>query len=92
MTEEKRTKTLDEKVLIAQEYLNSQPKIPLKDLAKKYAKPLSTIYSWVRKYRENGRDGLKDRRGQRKSEDELTEEEKQERQLKETARLTEKRQ
>ena len=34
------------------------------------------IYSWVRKYEENGVDGLTDRRGKAKLENELTNEER----------------
>ena len=42
----------------------------------------SQVYSWVQKYRENGAEGLSDKRGKRKEEEELTEVEKLQRQNK----------
>lgn len=40
------------------------------------------VYQWVKKYEESGEDGLKDKRGKRKTEQELTAEEKIQRQMK----------
>jgi transposase len=42
----------------------------------KYGVSYQQIYSWVRKYNENGAEGLVDKRGKRKSESEMTELEK----------------
>ena len=42
----------------------------------KYGVSYQQIYSWVRKYNENGADGLVDKRGKRKLESEMTELEK----------------
>ena len=42
----------------------------------KYGISYQQIYSWVRKYNENGAEGLVDKRGKRKSESEMTELEK----------------
>ena len=44
----------------------------------------SIIREWVRKYELNGEDGLSDRRGKRKQEDELTEVEILQRKLKQS--------
>ena len=44
--------------------------------AAKYALPYSQIYSWVKKYKLDGENGLKDNRGRKKPEIELTYEEK----------------
>ena len=42
----------------------------------KYGISYQQIYSWVRKYREKGAEGLLDKRGKRKPESEMTETEK----------------
>lgn len=42
----------------------------------KYGISYQQIYSWVRKYREKGAEGLRDKRGKRKPESEMTETEK----------------
>ena len=44
--------------------------------AKKYEVSYNQIYSWVRKYEEKGAEGLTDRRGKAKPEEELTEADK----------------
>lgn len=46
------------------------------ETAKKYNCSYGQVYSWVRKYKEKGIDGLKDGRGRRKPEKELSEVEK----------------
>ena len=47
-----------------------------KGTAAKYELNYSQVYSWVKKYKAEGRTGLSDRRGRRKPEDELDETEK----------------
>ncbi|WP_400246790.1 transposase [Niallia sp. JL1B1071] len=47
------------------------------------------VYQWVRKYEEHGEEGLIDKRGQRKSEPELTPEEKIQREMKRLERENE---
>lgn len=44
--------------------------------AAKYELTYSQVYSWVKKYKAEGKTGLSDRRGRRKSEDEIDETEK----------------
>ena len=53
-----------------------------KNTAAIYDLSYGQVYSWVQKYRENGADGLSDKRGKRKNESELTEVEKLQRQNK----------
>ena len=53
-----------------------------KNTAAVYDVSYSQVYSWVRKYRENGSEGLSDKRGKRKTEEELSEVEKLQRQNK----------
>lgn len=52
-----------------------------KEAASKFNCSYTQVYQWVKKYSENGEDGLSDKRGHRKSEKELTETERQEREL-----------
>jgi transposase-like protein len=47
------------------------------------------VYQWVKKYEKEGEDGLKDKRGQRKAEPELTPEEKIQREMKRLERENE---
>lgn len=47
-----------------------------KETAIKFGVNYSQVYTWVRKYKENGEDGLLDRRGRTKLESDMTEEEK----------------
>lgn len=44
-----------------------------KSTAAKYDVSYSQVYSWVKKYRENGEEGLADKRGHHKSDDEVDE-------------------
>ena len=53
-----------------------------KEAAIKFGVNYSQVYSWVKRYKENGEEGLLDRRGQKKLESEMTEEEKLKYQLK----------
>lgn len=41
--------------------------------ASKYSVSYNQVYSWVKKYRENGEEGLEDKRGHHKSDDEVDE-------------------
>ena len=52
-----------------------------KEAASKFNCSYTQVYQWVKKYSENGEDGLSDKRGHRKSEKELTETDRQEREL-----------
>ncbi len=47
-----------------------------KEAAIKFGVNYSQVYSWVKRYKENGEEGLLDRRGRNKLESEMTEEEK----------------
>ncbi len=53
-----------------------------KETAAKYGCSYSQVYSWVRKYDRQGTDGLNDNRGHRKAEEDLTDNEKLEREIK----------
>jgi len=53
-----------------------------KNTAAVYNVSYNQVYTWVKKYLENGADGLSDKRGRRKEESELTEVEKLQRQNK----------
>lgn len=44
-----------------------------KGTASRYDVSYSQVYSWVKKYQENGEDGLTDKRGHHKSDDEVDE-------------------
>ena len=44
-----------------------------KNTAAKHGVSYSQVYSWVKKYDANGEDGLTDRRGRRKTDDEVNE-------------------
>lgn len=44
-----------------------------KGAASQYEVSYSQVYSWVKKYRNNGEEGLEDRRGQHKSDEEVDE-------------------
>ena len=51
-----------------------------KGTAEKYDVSYAQVYSWVKKYRQRGEEGLEDKRGRRKEESELSEVEKLQRQ------------
>lgn len=53
-----------------------------KGTALKYDCSYSQVYQWVRKYEVNGTEGLKDKRGKRKKEEELSDLEKAQRRIK----------
>ena len=66
-----RKTTFDERIEIV-EYCIAHDK-NYSETAEKYGVSYQQIYSWVRKYEAKGVDGLSDRRGKAKPEDELTE-------------------
>ena len=74
-----RTTTLEERKEIVKYCLEHDRDI--KTTASLYKCSYHQVRSWVLKYEENGEDGLLDRRGKRKDEDELTELEKAQRQI-----------
>jgi transposase-like protein len=53
-----------------------------KETAVKYGVNYAQVYVWVKKYKENGEEGLRDKRGRKKTESEMTVEEKLRHQLK----------
>ncbi len=53
-----------------------------KETATKYGVNYAQVFSWVKKYKQEGKEGLLDRRGRNKLESEMTEEEKLKHQLK----------
>lgn len=75
-----RQTTQEEKLTIVQHCLAHEKRYTL--TAAKYAVPYSQVYVWVRKYQAEGEDGLLDRRGRHKTESELTDFEKLERENK----------
>lgn len=58
-----------------------------KGTAELYGGNYAQIYSWVKKYEANGEDGLEDRRGKRKPEEQLTDLEKAKRRIAELERI-----
>ena len=71
MAEARRKTTLEERKEIV-EYCISHDN-DYKGTASRYDVSYSQVYSWVKKYRESGEEGLEDRRGHRKSDDEVDE-------------------
>ena len=78
MSESRKT-TLEERKEIVKYCLEHDRDI--KTTASLYKCSYQQVRSWVLKYEENGEDGLLDRRGKRKDEDELTELEKAQRKI-----------
>ena len=76
---ERRKTDFDERLEIVRYALDHDRKIA--DTAALYKCSYSQVYSWVRKYEENGEEGLEDRRGKRRSEEELSDLEKAQRQI-----------
>ena len=74
MATARRKTTIDERREIA-EYCLSHDK-DYKGTAEKYGVSYSQVYNWVKSYLSNGLEGLKDNRGRRKSDKELSELEK----------------
>lgn len=71
MAEARRKTTLEERKEIV-DYCISHNN-DYKGAASKYDVSYSQVYSWVRKYLENGAEGLEDKRGHHKSDDEVDE-------------------
>ena len=71
MAEARRKTTLEERKEIV-EYCISHGN-DYKGTASRYDVSYSQVYSWVKKYRESGEEGLEDRRGHHKSDDEVDE-------------------
>lgn len=69
----------DEKLEIVKYCLNND--LNYKKVAAKYAVPYSQVYNWVKKYRIEGQNGLKDNRGRNKPTSELTDDEKFKREI-----------
>ena len=62
-----------------------------KETASRYEVSYSQVYSWVKKYRESGEEGLEDKRGHHKSDDEVDELERLRRENKRLKRQLEER-
>ena len=71
MANARRKTTLDERKEIVKYCLNHDR--DYKGAAEKYDVSYSQVYSWVKKYDVIGEEGLTDRRGRRKSDDEVDE-------------------
>ena len=71
MAEARRKTTLEERKQIVEYCMNHNN--DYKGTASKYEVSYSQVYSWVKKYREKGEEGLEDKRGHHKSDDEVDE-------------------
>lgn len=71
MASARRKTTLEERKEIVEYCINNNR--DYKNTASKFAVSYSQVYSWVKKYDENGEKGLEDRRGHHKTDDELDE-------------------
>ena len=71
MAEARRKTTLEERKEIV-DYCISHNN-DYKGTASRYEVSYSQVYSWVKKYRENGEDGLEDKRGHHKTDEEVDE-------------------
>ena len=71
MAEARRKTTLEERKEIVDYCISHDNNY--KGAASKYSVSYSQVYSWVKKYRENGEEGLEDKRGHHKSDDALDE-------------------
>lgn len=71
MAEARRKTTFEERKEIVDYCINHNR--DYKNTAAKYGVSYSQVYSWVKKYDVNGEDGLTDRRGHRKTDDEVNE-------------------
>ena len=69
MAEARRKTTLEERKEIVDYCINHNN--DYKGTASKYEVSYSQVYSWVKKYREKGEEGLEDKRGHHKSDDEV---------------------
>ena len=71
MAEARRKTTLEERKDIVEYCIGHNN--DYKGAASKYEVSYSQVYSWVKKYRESGEEGLEDKRGHHKSDDEVDE-------------------
>ena len=71
MAEAKRKTTQEERIEIVKYCLEHD--LEYKNTAAKFNVSYNQVYTWVRKYQADGEDGLVDRRGKRKSDDEVDE-------------------
>ena len=71
MAEAKRKTTQEERIEIVKYCLEHD--LEYKNTAAKFNVSYNQVYTWVRKYQADGEDGLVDRRGKRKSDDEVNE-------------------
>ena len=71
MAEAKRKTTQEERIEIVKYCLEHD--LEYKNTAAKFDVSYNQVYTWVRKYQADGEDGLVDRRGKRKSDDEVDE-------------------
>ncbi len=69
-----RNTTFEERLMIVKYCLEHEQSYKL--TAEQFGQPYSQVYQWVNKYLEQGEQGLQDRRGRKKIEEELTEAEK----------------
>lgn len=72
MADARRKTTLEERKEIVEYYCIAHDR-NYKDAASKYGVSYSQVYSWVRKYDALGTDGLTDKRGRRKTDEEVDE-------------------
>lgn len=82
-----RKTTKEERLEIVQYCLNHNSNY--KETARKFGCSYAQVYSWCRKYKLDGLEGLTDNRGRKRSEDELSELEKANRRIKELERRLE---
>ena len=80
----RRDTTLEERIEIVKHCLQHDHNY--KETAALYNCNYSQVRNWVLKYEKDGEDGLKDKRGKRKQEEELTDLEKAERRIKQLER------
>ena len=66
-----RKTTFEERISIVEDHIISN--MDYAETAEKYHVSYQQVYGWVRKYREKGIDGLKDKRGRTKPAEEMTE-------------------
>lgn len=71
MAEAKRKTTKEERIEIVKYCIEHD--CDYKNTAAKYDVSYSQVYAWVRSYKANGEEGLEDRRGRRKPDEELDE-------------------
>ena len=71
MAEAKRKTTKEERIEIVKYCIENN--CDYKNTAAKYDVSYSQVYAWVRSYKANGEEGLEDRRGRRKPDEELDE-------------------